>query len=368
VYRDHVRNPPDAPAGTWVEVRAGSVSAYALWDPGSPLALRIFSHDAVPDERLIVERVREAMELRRITGVVDRATAYRWIYGEGDRLPGIVVDRYGAFAVIATDGAAAETLVPWVVAGLRSVTPLTGILRKVRGATDDERIDVLFGRAPPRDLVVEENGLRFRANLWEGQKTGLFLDQRDNRRIIESLSSGRRVLNLFGYTGAFSLYAARGGASHVTTVDVAGGALRDAAENFRLNALDPDAHAFLAVDAFDYLGECAARRERFDLVVSDPPSFARNRAHRDRASKAYAKLHAAAIRVTEPGGLYAASSCTSQVDADAFRDTLAAAARATRRSLQIVHDAGHAADHPVLPAHPEGRYLKFVVVRVGRAR
>ena len=365
IYRDHVPRGFDPPSGSWVRVRAGSVSAVALWDAESPLALRVFSYDEVPDERWMAERVRDALELRRVTGVTERASAYRWIFGEGDRLPGIVVDRYAGFAVLTTDAPAFETLVPSVVSGLRSTIELAGIVQKTRGKAEGERLEVLAGRAPPRDLIVEEHGLRFRANLREGQKTGLFLDQRENRHTVESLASGRRVLNLFGYTGGFSVYAARGGASQVTTVDVAGGAIADAAENFRLNGFDPDAHEFLAEDVFEYLHAARERGERFDLVVCDPPSFARSRAHRDRALKAYARLHAAALRVVSPGGLYAASSCTTQVGVDAFRDTLAQASRAVRRSLQIVHDAGHAPDHPVLPAHPEGRYLKFIVLRAG---
>ena len=364
VYRDHVPRGFDAPSGTWVRVRSGPVSAVALWDPGSPLALRIFSRSVVPDVAWVDARVRAALALRESTGVTARASAYRWIAGEGDRLPGITADRYAGFVVLTTDGTALEGIVPWVVSALRGAANLQGVVRKIRGATDGERLEVLAGRAPPRDLIVEENGIRFRANLWEGQKTGLFLDQRENRHTVESFSSGRRVLNLFGYTGGFSAYAARGGATRVTTVDIAEGAISDARENFRLNGFDPDAHEFLATDVFEYLRGARERGETFDLVVCDPPSFARSRAHRDRAIKAYIRLHTAALAVTAPGGFYAASSCTTQVGVDAFRETLGEASRSARCSLQIVHDAGHAADHPVLPAHPEGRYLKFLVTRM----
>lgn len=367
VYRDHVPRAFSAPPGTWVNVRSGRFSAFALWDPDSPIALRIYSRSAVPDAALIEKRVRAALSLREETGVTGSASAYRWIAGEGDALPGIVVDRYGPYAALVVDSRAVEPLVAPVVHALSRAARLQGIVRKVRPADDANegiRLEVLSGRAPPPDLVVEEYGLRFRARLHEGQKTGLFLDQRENRRTVQMWSSGRRVLNLFGYTGGFSVYAVRGGATAVTTVDVAEGALGDASENFRLNGFDPDAHELVARDAFEFLREAASRRQTFDLVVCDPPSFARSRAHRDRAMQAYARLHAAALAVTEHGGLYAASSCTTQVGPDAFRETLALGARKAGKRLQIVHDAGHAPDHPVLASHPEGRYLKFVVCRV----
>ncbi len=363
VYRDHVPRGFEAEPGAWVRVRCGNFTAVALWDPASPLALRIFSRGEVPDEAFVERRVRAAFALRDATGVTARASAYRWIAGEGDRLPGITVDRYAHFAVLTTDGAALERLVPWVVAGLLGSAELHGVVRKLRGASSDDRLELLSGRMPPRDLIVEEHGIRFRADLREGQKTGLFLDQRENRRTVETLSSGRRVLNLFGYTGGFSVYAARGGASRVTTVDIASGAIDAARENFALNGFDPEAHEFSATDVFEFLRACRGRGDKFDLVVCDPPSFARNRAQRDRALKAYVRLHAAALTVTEDGGLYAASSCTTQVGVDAFRDTLAEGARVANASLQIIQDAGHAPDHPVLPAHPEGRYLKFLVAR-----
>lgn len=366
VYRDHVPRGFEAPTGSWVRVRCGAMSAVALWDGDSPLALRIYSRGDVPDEQWVAARVRQALELRRVTGVTACATAYRWIAGEGDHLPGITVDRYAGYAVLTTDGDALGPIVPWVVRGLEATGELQGVVRKNRGAEVADRLEVLAGRAPPRDLIVEEYGLRFRANLREGQKTGLFLDQRENRHTVEQLSAGRRVLNLFGYTGGFSVYAARGGATHVTTVDVAEAAVGDASENFRINGFDADAHDFVVADVFDHLRDAAARGERWDLVVCDPPSFARSRAHRDRALKAYVRLHAAALAVTEPGGLYVASSCTTQVGIEAFRETLAQAARKARSSLQIVHDAAHAPDHPILAGHPEGRYLKFVVARLLR--
>jgi 23S rRNA (cytosine1962-C5)-methyltransferase len=364
IYRDHVPRGFEAKTGTFVRIVAGTFSAVALWDGASPLALRVFSRTEVPTAEWIEARVRAAQRLREVTGVTASASAYRFINGEGDGLPGITVDRYGPYAVLTTDGTALESIVPWVASALSRVEPFQGVLRRIRGVEESSRLEVLIGRAPPRDLIVEEHGLRFVANLHEGQKTGLFLDQRENRRFVESIAAGKRVLNLFGYTGGFSLYAVRGGATEAVTVDVAAGALDSARENFRLNGLSADAHEFAAVDAFEYLRAARERKERFGVVICDPPSFARSRAHRDRAIDAYVRLHAAALAVTEPGGFYAASSCTTQVGVEAFHGALATAARKAGVTFQIVRDAGHAADHPILAGHPEGRYLKFVVGRV----
>jgi 23S rRNA (cytosine1962-C5)-methyltransferase len=363
IYRDHVPRGFRAPAGAWVRVRAGNASALALWDPDSPLALRIYSKEEVPDEKWFAAKIAEAHELRESTGVSSVASAYRLVAGEGDGLPGVVVDRYGAFAVVVLDTNALAPYVDWIVDGLKRIVPFHGIVKRNR-KSDSARLDVLFGRAPPENLIVEEHGARFYADLHRGQKTGLFLDQRENRRHVQGLAGGRTVLNLFGYTGGFSVCAARGGATHVTTVDVAEDAVTSAAENFRLNGLDPSTHDFVASDVFEFLGRARERRDTFDFVICDPPSFARSRGQRSRAVEAYQRLHVAALSVTKPGGFYAASSCSTQVSLEAFHASLRGAASRARVRLQAFHDAGHAADHPIAIGHPEGRYLKFVVSRV----
>lgn len=363
IYRDHVPRAFHAPAGSWVRVHAGNTSAIALWDPDSALALRVFSKTKVPDPGWFRSRVSEALELRERTGVTAVTSGYRWVAGEGDGLPGLVVDRYAAFAVVVLDTEALEPHLQSIVESIDDTADLHGVVRR-RRADDGTRLDVLAGRSPPRSLIVEEHGIRFHADLHHGQKTGLFLDQRENRRYVESVARGSSVLNLFGYTGGFSVYAARGGATEVTTVDVAEDAIATARENFALNGLDASAHDFVAADVFEYLRGEKARGQKFDLVVSDPPSFARSRADRERATEAYVRLHTAALSVVRPGGLYAASSCTTQVSVDAFHASLRRAAARVRIRLQVCHDAGHAADHPIAAGHPEGRYLKFVVGRV----
>ncbi len=358
VYRDHVPRDFSAPSGSWVRVQAGNFNAYALWDERSPIALRVLSAERLPDAAWVAARVQKAWELRDLVRSPD-TSALRWLNGEGDGLPGITLDLYAQFAVLVTYVDAVEPLVPWVADALGKTTKLAGIVRRRKG----EELELLSGRKPPRELVVSEHGLRFAVDLYSGQKTGLFLDHRDNRRTVGRLSAGRRILNLFSYSGGFSLYAAAAGATKVTSVDSAPAAMADAARNFELNGLDSDAHEPVVSDAFEFLERAVSQARRFDLVVCDPPSFARDKSQLEAALKAYARLNTLGLRVTEPGGLYAAASCTAQVSPQAFRDTLAESARRAKRRFQIIHEAGQAPDHPVMAGHLEGRYLKFVIGR-----
>jgi 23S rRNA (cytosine1962-C5)-methyltransferase len=363
VYRDHVPRGFQAASGTWVKVRAGSYAAYALWDETSRIALRLFSELQVPDANWVRERLVQALALRR-SMLDEQTSAYRLLYGEGDGIPGLTVDVYGSFAVIVTYADSLEVVVPWVVRALVELLKLHGIVRRAR-VRDGEppRLEVLHGRLPPRDLIIAEHGLRMQVDLFLGQKTGLFLDHRENRRFMGALCAGKRVLNLFSYTGAFSLYAARAGATSVTSVDMSQPAARAARANFELNGLDPDQHEFLSEDVFEFLERSRQKGMSYDVVICDPPTFANSREQQKNALRAYVSVNSAGLRVLEPSGVYAAASCTAQVSVDAFRGILAESAVNAKRRLQIFHDAAHAPDHPIFAGHPEGRYLKFIVAR-----
>ena len=211
---------------------------------------------------------------------------------------------------------------------------------------------------------MRENGVRFGVDLARGQKGGLFLDQRDNRALVRTLAAGQRVLNLFGYTGGFSIYAALGGAAETTTVDVAAPAIEAARRNFERNGLPLAAAHLRAEDAFAFLERAAREGARWDLVISDPPSFAPSERALAAALPAYTRLHRLCAAVTAPGGTLCAASCSSHVDAAAFVETVTAGARAAGRTFTLVELRGAAACHPTLPSFHEGDYLKFAQGRL----
>lgn len=365
VYRNHVPAQFIAETGSWVKVRAGATSVWGLWDDTTQIALRVYSRHGPLRDADVEYRIAAALAYRQ-SRLSHDTTAYRLINGEGDDLPGIVVDVYGSFAVVATYGAAVRTIVPMIVESLRRRLLPTGIVERNMTAdeNDEPRLNWIHGHAPPGDFSIEEYGARFFADLAQGHKTGLYLDQRENRRTIAGYVKGARVLNLFSYTGAFSVVAALAGAERVTSVDIAAPVMARAKDNFGLNRLDVAAHEFVVGDCLAYLKVQSTASERYDVVICDPPSMARSRLQLHDALGAYVRVNALGMRLVRPGGVYAASSCTAQVSPVAFREVLAQAARNAGRRAQIIHEAGHAWDHPINLGHPEGRYLKFLIMRM----
>jgi len=323
------------------------------------------------DATLIRRRLAEALALRRAVGL-DAGDAYRVVNGEGDSLPGVIVDLYGQFAVVQILTAGAERWRAWVVAALGEILGVRGVYeRSAGGARREEglenRVETAAGAEPPEHVEIVEHGARFLVDVRGGQKTGFFLDQRGNRRRLGSLARGQRVLNCFAYTGGFSVHCARGGASEVVSVESSGPALRLAQANWSLNALDESRAAWVNADVFDHLAALrAAGDPGFDVVILDPPPFARHRSDRDRAMRAYRDLNRRALHVLRPGGLLFTSSCSQHLPRDAFEHVVATAAPSGTR-LQIVERPSFEPDHPVLAAHPEGEYLKSLLVRVSAA-
>jgi 23S rRNA (cytosine1962-C5)-methyltransferase len=372
VYREGLaRAPRDLPSGSAVELAGddGQVIARGLYDPASPIAVRVFERDPKKGQRLDAVALARSLEraLVRRDGLFDEGTtAYRLCNGEGDRAPGFVLDRYADLAVARLD---TDAWLPHMQAvSARLVEPLRArgvtrlALRLEAPGPDGKKFRMLHGEAPPDRVVVREHGMAMEVDLAHGQKTGAFLDQRENRARVRALARGKkRALNLFSYAGGFSIAAALGGAAHVTSVDVASAAHATAQRTFRENGQDPGAHAFVSADAFVFLEQAKKRGQRFDLVVSDPPSFAPSERARGRAEAAYRKLHAAVAAVLDEGALFCASSCSSHVTMDDFLSTLDDATLG-RSDLSVRELFGQPADHPTLPAWPEGRYLKFVVL------
>lgn len=345
------------PAGALAQVldHRGRVVGFGLCDDG-PIALRVLGRHPVDLRRLVTERLAAALDLRRSV-VPPNTDAWRLVNGAGDGLPGLVVDRYGPLLVLRLYSAAWVPHLELVTRALADLGLGETIARRlgVRRVDGDEGLVTLHGPPAPDRLVVREAGLRFLVRPHEGQKTGLFLDQRENRRFVASLASGRDVLNLFAYTGGFSVHAAAAGARRVTTVDVSADALADAAENFRLNGLDPDAHAFLAEDIFKWSPEPG---QAPDLVVCDPPSLSHGKDADRAAATAYRDLATRTGRMVSPGGILASASCTARLSFErweaAVRDGLRRAGR-----WAVLWRSAEPPDHPVAAEHPEGRYLKF---------
>ncbi len=363
IYRDHVPPRFTARSGELVHVECGRFDGWALWDAESPIALRVFSRKQRPDAAWVKARVDEAWQLRAQL-LPPQTNAFRLLFGEGDQLPGIVVDVYAGFAILVSYSSALGQIAAWVAQALAERPEIRGVCERVtRRKERTSSLRLLSGEAPPEVVLIDEHGLRYEVDFEAGQKTGLFLDHRENRHYLRQLSAGKRVLNLFSYTGAFSVSCAAGGASHVTSVDIAAPAIEASSRNVSHNELPPSVHEGVAADVFEFLEGAKARGQTWDLVIADPPSFASSRAELFGALRAYKKLHAAALSVLTPGGLYAGASCTAQVSPDAFRQTLAEGAARVKQRLTVVHEVAHAPDHPYAAGHLEGRYLKFVLCR-----
>jgi 23S rRNA (cytosine1962-C5)-methyltransferase len=366
IYADALEKPRGLATGSVVEVvgRDGKPLARGLYDARSPIAVRVATlDDEALDGAFVRRRIESALRARR--GVFDpaRTNAFRWVNGEGDYLPGVVVDVYASVAVVRLDGDAVRVWRDAVVAAVVELSRglgVTHVLERSRGG----RSEPLHGGAPPSPVEILELGVRFAVDVLSGQKTGFFLDQRENRAAIRPYAVGEECANLFGYTGGFSVHAALAGARRVVTVDSAAGALDGARDNFALNGLDPSRHELACEDAFEWLTRARDQGRRFGLVVTDPPSFAPSEKALQKALTAYRDLHALALSVVAPDGIHAAASCSSHVTFDAFLGTLRDAATKARRRVRVLEVRGQPADHPSLPAFPEGRYLKFVLLRV----
>lgn len=292
-------------------------------------------------------------------------TAYRLVNGEGDGLPGLVIDRYADALSLQLYSLGLEPRLDLIVRTLVAQVPgLRWIWRRnqVKRAATGAGAGLLFGRDLPAKIRFREAGLQFQTDLQHGQKTGFFLDQRENRQLVRRFARGRRVANVCGYTGGFTVAAIAGGAVRTLTIDTARPALVEAEANLALNCFAGPAHELRAADMFEFL---AAPGEAFDLIVLDPPSMARSQADVPQALKAYHKLNHDALRRLPCGGLLFTASCTGHVHRDAFLEMLVQAALRARRPVRLLAETHHAPDHPVALGHPEGRYLKGFLLEVG---
>jgi 23S rRNA (cytosine1962-C5)-methyltransferase len=282
------------------------------------------------------------------------------VNGEGDFLPGLIVDRYSGFLVCQFFTAGMALFKDDIVEALGSLDSMTGIFERSEGRVSGEEgiepsVGVLSGEAPPEKITIEENGYKFLVDIRRGQKTGFFLDQRDNRVFLSTVARDRAVLNCFSFSGAFSVYAFGGGARKVVTLDSSMAALELAEQNLELNGFADTPGEILKGDAFAYLKEI---EEKFDLIVVDPPSLAHKRSDLDAATGGYKFLNLHSLKHLNPGGMLLTFSCSQHLPIDLFQKVVFGAAVDARRKVAVIKRLSQPIDHPFSLHHPEGEYLK----------
>lgn len=365
IYRRALAKHAPLPSGTVVELfnTDNGWLGRGLYDATSPLAVRIFTREpeVAIDRTLFASRIQSALRLRRQTLDLDATNAFRWLHGESDFVPGLVADVYDHVAVFTIDSDALSGHKATIAQLLLETGRAVGIDR-VYFRHSAGKGESLLGGPPPTHIEIFENGWKFEVDVVSGQKTGFFLDQRDNRRFVSHLACGPRAVNVFGYTGAFSLSALRAGATRVTTVDSARPAIAAAERHFAINDAAPSQHEFVCEDAFAWMKRMIEKRTVFDLVIVDPPSFAPSERALAQAQEAYARLHHLALQLVAANGLLATASCSSHVTMPLFLSYIAEGAARAGRNIHTLAWRGQPADHPVLPGFPESNYLKFVLV------
>lgn len=333
------------------------------------ISVRVLSFDDCDiDSKFWSASLKGALEMRIALGLADSSAGdtYRLVHGEGDFLPGLVIDVYGKTAVMQAHSVGMHMMRNDISRELMAVMGgrIDNIYYKsettlpFKAELGQEDGFICGGSA---DNVAVENGLKFYVDWLKGQKTGFFIDQRDNRSLLEHYSAGRNVLNMFCYTGGFSVYAMRGGAASVHSVDSSAKAIELTEKNVELNFPSHERHAAYCEDAFKYLDKVA---DKYNLIILDPPAFAKHRGALHNALKGYTRLNAKALEKIQPGGILFTFSCSQVVTKDNFRNAVFTAATVARRKVRILHQLHQPADHPINIYHPEGEYLKGLVLYV----
>lgn len=357
-----------AEAGDIVEVCSskGETLGLGFFHPQTSIAIRVFSFGtAEEDPELILQSIlKRAIEARK-GWLQPSVTCRRLVNAEGDSLPGLVVDEYAGHLVIQVGILGIERRKDFFVQLLTYLLKPESIFERSDSSSRREEgleacVENIFGETPA-EVLVYEGDMRLAVDIVSGQKTGFFIDQREMRRFVREHSDGKRVLNCFSYTGGFSVAALLGGAQRVVSVDSSEGAIALCNRNVELNSPDPDLHESKCVNAFDYLG---GTHERFDLVILDPPAFAKQRDHLKNALKAYRQINSTGMNLVLPGGLLVTSSCSNFVTEEEFEQVVLEACGSSGRQVSIIGKHRQAIDHPVLAAHEQGKYLKSLILRI----
>ena len=373
---DRVEGKPASGATVIVRAHDGRFLGRAAYSPHSQIRARVWSFDEKEpiDHAFFKRRVQRAFAHRQ--AMVGNTGAVRLVFGEADGLPGLIVDYYTADDAEARGqlvcqfmAAGVEAWKEAIVAALTAATGCPNVYERsdvsIREKEGLEPITgLLAGDEPPATIVTSENGVRYHVDVRNGHKTGFYVDQRDNRALVQTFARDREVLNCFCYTGGFSLAALKGGATRVVSIDSSGDALATAEKNVEANGFDAARAAWLDADAFRTLRRLHEEGERFDLVVLDPPKFAASREHVDRAARAYKDINLTGLKLLRPGGLLFTYSCSGAIDAELFQKIVAGAAADAKVDARILKRLGAGVDHPLLTAFPEGEYLKGLLLQV----
>jgi 23S rRNA (cytosine1962-C5)-methyltransferase len=362
---------PTVQDGDIVEVRSnqGEFLARGYYNSRSQIVIRVltFSEEEEINGKFFHRRIQEAYRYRQVPLGLEKVEAYRLINSEGDYLPGLIVDKYGKFLVVQVLTLGMEKLRDLWLPALKELNEFRGIyersdvsVRKIEGLS--ERTGPLVGEAPGR-FLIEEEGIRFWVDLQRGQKTGFFLDQRVNRRIVGSYGQDRICLNAFGYTGGFALHLLKNGASHVINLDSSAEANTLAVQNAEVNGM-ASRLSFNTADAFEALRLYRSQKKSFDLIVLDPPAFAKSMGAVRRAAQGYKDLNLLAFKLLNPGGILATFSCSHHIDSKLFRQIVWEAGLDAQREVRIIQTLQASPDHTVNLNFPEGEYLKGLLLAV----
>ena len=357
-----------AEPGDIVEVYSynGSFVGKGYYNPASQIRVRLLTRDksVTIDDQFFYDRIKEAWEYRKQIGYVENC---RLIFGEADMLPALIIDKFNDFFVIQTLALGMDKWKGAIVAALQKIFNPKGIYERndvpVRNLEGMEQIKGFLSEPFDTNIILNENGLKFHVDIENGQKTGYFLDQQDNRRAIQHIVKGGDVLEVFCYTGTFSLHAAQYGAKSVLGLDISEQAVAQAKRNALLNGYE-NVCSFEAVNAFDTLKQWVKDGRRYDTVILDPPAFTKSREHIDKAVTGYKEINLRGMKLTKPGGFLVTASCTNLVPPEMFLQTIAAAAKDAKRTLRQVEWRTQASDHPILWNVPTTQYLKFLIVQV----
>ncbi|MHC1740989.1 MAG: class I SAM-dependent rRNA methyltransferase [Anaerolineaceae bacterium] len=364
---------PEPEAGMTVLIKSekGEEFGLASYSPGSQIRARMWTWDSQEkiDKDYFAKRIRNAIELREKAGVKQQTNAYRLVHGESDGLPGLIVDRYNNILVVQILTTGIEFHRKEIIDLLAQISGIVTIYE--RSDVDVRELEglkpvkgLLWGEPILGPIIIEENGLKFEVDLEKGQKTGFFIDQRENRELLRKYVASKAVLNCFCYTGAFSVYAFAGGAETVTSMDSSGPALEQVARNLALNGFGDCESELMEEDVFTALRKFRDSRRSFDVIILDPPKFAPTIAQAERAARGYKDINLLAFKLLKPGGVLFTFSCSGGVSRDLFQKIVAGAAQDAGVEARILAQLSQSPDHPIALNFPEGMYLKGLVCSI----